>query len=119
MKRIAIIITTMLLLGCSEESGFTQTKCEYMDDTYLMLGFVSNTASRTISISKNHFTFKGTTLDDMKWRVAFTDMQSVQFTEQSELKVTLKSGFAKVIGKVDSACKVLLKERLSKLIVKG
>ncbi|NKF52673.1 hypothetical protein G3R49_19120 [Shewanella sp. WXL01] len=117
MNKLAVLSLALLMFGCSSESEFVQTKCGYIEDTALIANFSDGSASRTVSINENSFTFKGTTVKDMKWRADINDLQSIQFTENSELKVTLKSGFSKVIGIVDSKCSLLIKARLKELRV--
>lgn len=117
MKTFGVLFIALFLFGCSSDSEFVQTKCEYTEEDTLVMNFSDGKALRRVSINNDTFTFKGTTIDDMKWRSNISDLQSVQFTEKSEIKVTLKSGFSKIIGKVDSQCKSMIKTQLKELLV--
>ena len=117
MNKLGVMFIALFLFGCSNGTEFIQTKCEYTEKNTLTVNFSDGNAFRRVSINDDTFTFKGTTIDDMKWRSNISDLQSIQFTEKSEIKVTLKSGFSKVIGKVDSQCKSIIKTRLKKLQV--
>jgi len=117
MNKFGVLFIALFLFGCSNKSEFVQTKCEYTGDFTLIVNFSDGNASRRVSINNDTFMFKGTTIDDMKWISNISDLQSVQFTEKSEIKVNLKSGFSKIIGKVDSQCKSMIKMQLKELLV--
>ncbi|WP_158681400.1 hypothetical protein [Pseudoalteromonas sp. T1lg88] len=108
LRHLSIALFSLLAFGCSAESEFTQTDCEYLNEDYLIVSFSSDSASRTLSIGNSALTFKGTTLKDMKWLAEYSDIQSVSFENEVVLKITLKSGFAKNIGEVSDSCKVLI-----------
>ena len=108
MRHLSIALFSLLALGCSAESEFIQTDCEYLNVDYLIVSFSNNSASRTLSIGNSALTFKGTTLKDMKWLAEYSDIQSVSFENEVVLTITLKSGYAKNIGTVSDSCKVLI-----------
>tara|TARA_Y100000782_G_scaffold71185_1_gene76906 strand:+ start:716 stop:1063 length:348 start_codon:yes stop_codon:yes gene_type:complete len=103
-----VILIALLLSECSAESEFIQTDCAYLSGDHLIVGFSNDFASRTLSIGSSTLTFKGTTPKDMKWLAEFTDIKSVEFENAALLKITLKSGFSKIIGRVNDKCKVLI-----------
>ncbi|MDK9683216.1 hypothetical protein [Pseudoalteromonas shioyasakiensis] len=109
MKYLSVVLFSLIALGCSaDESEFTQTDCDYLNEDYLIVSVSSNSARRALSIGNSALTFKGTTLKDMKWLAEFSDIQSVSFENEVALKITLKSGFSKSIGTVSSSCRVLI-----------
>ena len=108
LKNFMAVLIALLLSGCSAESEFIQTDCAYLSGDHLIVGFSNDFASRTLSIGSSALTFKGTTPKDMKWLVEFTDIESVEFENAALLKITLKSGFSKIIGRVNDKCKVLI-----------
>ena len=109
LKYFIVVLCSLIASGCSAESEFIQTDCGYLNEDYLIVNFAGNSASRTLSIGKSALTFKGTTLKDMKWLAEFTDIETVAFENDLLLKITLKSGFTKNIGRVSSNCKALIK----------
>ncbi|USD36185.1 hypothetical protein [Ferrimonas sp. SCSIO 43195] len=108
MKYFIVALCSLIASGCSAESEFIQTDCGYLNEDYLIVSFASNSASRTVSIGNSALTFKGTTLEDMKWLAEFTDIESVAFEKEVLLKITLHSGFSKNIGRVNANCKALI-----------
>ena len=114
LKNFTIILIALFLSGCSGEPEFIQTDCAYLNEDHLIVAVSNDFASRTLSIGSSALTFKGTTPKDMKWLAEFTDIESIEFENEALFKITLKSGFSKIIGRVNSKCRVLIEKHFQK-----
>ncbi len=121
-KSLFAIVLSIILVSCSKDARFEQIQCRFNDknNEILVIQFSNKIAKRTVSLnpSQNTMTFKGTTLEDLKWAANIDEVKIFEIDKNNLFSATFKADGKKFqFGKITSDCSLLIKNNLGKLYV--
>nr|WP_315469467.1 hypothetical protein [uncultured Undibacterium sp.] len=119
LNRAALLTTiAVAIAACSSDYSFNEKSCVATESETLTIVFSSEEAIRTLSINakSNDITFKGTTLNDGKWRTELSKINRLAINKGNLIRAEFKDGKQFYFGTVSEKCKKLAGEKLGELL---